>query len=185
MLTCFIRITNYQAQRVLSDFERGINSFEPEEINDLTNVEYLKKFSEKELKKKSAQLEKVITEFEEFDHDYSKIKESKKLNNDDEEDEDDDDDNVQKFGKYRIKKGKRKSKQSIVNNTLFIPIFGLIFIFAILIISRLSSDIDKNKDKDNQNDNKKNEKENSDKEKPNSNKKETLNEKGKEKPKTE
>ena len=71
MLTCFIRITNYQAQRVLSDFERGINSFEPEEINDLTNVEYLKKFSEKELKKKSAQLEKVITEFEEFDHDYS------------------------------------------------------------------------------------------------------------------
>ena len=184
MLTCFIRITNYQTERVLSDFERGTNSLEPEEINDLTNVEFLKTIPEKEIKKKSAQLEKIITEFQEFDHDYTKLKESKKLINDDNEDEDDDNDNEHKFGKFKIKKGKRKSKQNIVNNSLWIPIFGLIFIFVILIISRLSSDLDK--DKDNKNDDKKNEKENNNnKEEQKINKKEKEILKEKEKPKTE
>ena len=190
MLTCFIRITKFQTEKVLSDFERGTNSLEPEEINDLTNVDYLRTIPEKELKKKSAQLENIINEFQQFDHDFSKLKESKKLENDDydndNDNEDDNDDNS--FKKYRIKKGKRKQNSKFENN-LWIPISGLIFISVILIISwLLPSDPDNKKDnKDGNKDDNKNDDKQNEKEKQNNDKKEKeiIKEKEKEKPKVE
>ena len=153
MLTCFMRISPEQLERVINDFGRGTSSLTKEEVDELTNVEYLKRFSESELKKYSAELENYINEFQKFDQDFSKLKESKKLDENFDANDDDDDE--------------KKKKKKVADKNVVYFIFGSLIIFGILIISRLTSDLDKNKenDQENKNNEKPNEKEKENKEK--------------------
>ena len=79
MLSCFSKITPDQMERVLSELNQdmqGMNqqimdSLEPEEIDDLLNVDSLKDKSDKELKKIRNNLEKGIKEFQQMDEELS------------------------------------------------------------------------------------------------------------------
>ena len=159
MLSCYLKITDTQIEQILHDFGAGVslNSLEQEEIDELTNVENLKSFPENELKKKSAELEAIIEEFKKFDKDFSKLKESKKMENDD---NDSDDNNLddKNFKHGSIKKGKRR--QIKFDNGLWVVIICSGFLFFMLFISWITSTPeDKN---NNKKDEKLNEKENKD-----------------------
>ena len=79
MLACFSKITQEQMERVLSELNQdmqGMNqqimdALEPEEIDDLVNVDSLKNKSDKELKKIRNNLEKGIKEFQQMDEELS------------------------------------------------------------------------------------------------------------------
>ena len=64
VLTCFIKITEEQAKRVISGIEEGLPALEPEEIEELTNFNSLADIPEKEIKQKSELLENTIKEFQ-------------------------------------------------------------------------------------------------------------------------
>lgn len=61
MISCFIKISQEQAQKILYSEE---NSLSPDEIDDLIDIENLKNFSEEELKIKSDLIQKLIQETE-------------------------------------------------------------------------------------------------------------------------
>jgi hypothetical protein len=138
MLSCYLKITETQIEQVLHDFGSGasLNSLDQEEIDELTNVENLKSFPESELKKKSAELEAIIEEFKKFDKDFSKLKESKKMENDD---NDSDDNNIddKNFKHGSIKKGKRR--QIKFDNPFWVIIICSGFLFFMLFISWITS----------------------------------------------
>lgn len=83
MLTCFIKIKDAQTDKILSNLESGAIPLEDEEIDELTNIESLKEFSNEYLNKKSKELEKAIEEFKKFDEDFTKLKERKENENSD------------------------------------------------------------------------------------------------------
>jgi hypothetical protein len=158
MLSCYLKITESQIEQVLHDFGAGVslNSLDQEEIDELTNVENLKSFPESELKKKSAELEAIIEEFKKFDKDFSKLKESKKMENDD---NDSDDNNIddKNFKHGSIKKGKRR--QIKFDNPFWVIIICSGFLFFMLFISWITStpeDKNNNKEKLNEKENKDN-----------------------------
>ena len=88
MLACFSKITQDQMERVLSELNQdmqGMNqqimdALEPEEIDDLVNVDSLKNKSDKELKKIRNNLEKGIKEFQQMDEELSGMGEEKMEN---------------------------------------------------------------------------------------------------------
>ena len=88
MLACFSKITKEQMERVLSELNQdmqGMNqqimdALEPEEIDDLVNVDSLKNKSDKELKKIRNNLEKGIKEFQQMDEELSGMGEEKMEN---------------------------------------------------------------------------------------------------------
>ena len=88
MLACFSKITHEQMERVLSELNQdmqGMNqqimdALEPEEIDDLVNVDSLKNKSDKELKKIRNNLEKGIKEFQQMDEELSGMGEEKMEN---------------------------------------------------------------------------------------------------------
>ena len=138
MLSCYLKITETQIEQVLHDFGSGasLNSLDQEEIDELTNVENLKSFPESELKKKSAELEAIIEEFKKFDKDFSKLKESKKMENDDNDNDDNNiDDKTFKHGS--VKKGKRR--QIKFDNGFWVVIICSGFLFFMLFISWITS----------------------------------------------
>ena len=85
MLECFSKITQEQMERVLSELNQdmqGMNqqimdALEPEEIDELVNVDSLKTKSDKELKKIRNNLEKGIKEFQQMDEELSGMGEEK------------------------------------------------------------------------------------------------------------
>jgi len=85
MLACFSKITQEQMERVLSELNQdmqGMNqqimdALEPEEIDELVNVDSLKTKSDKELKKIRNNLEKGIKEFQQMDEELSGMGEEK------------------------------------------------------------------------------------------------------------
>ena len=88
MLACFSKITQEQMERVLSELNQdmqGMNqqimdALEPEEIDDLVNVDSLKNKSDKELKKIRNNLEKGIKEFQQMDEELSGMGEERMEN---------------------------------------------------------------------------------------------------------
>ena len=110
MLSCYLKITDAQIEQVLQDFGAGVptNSLDQDEIDELANAENLKSFPENELKKKSAELETIIEEFKKFDKDFSKLKESKKIENDENDNDDDNNFDPKNFKHGTVKKGKRR-----------------------------------------------------------------------------
>ena len=64
MLSCFIKITKEQSQKILSDVKEGKNSITKEDIDKLTNLENLKGISVDELKKQSNLLENTMKLFQ-------------------------------------------------------------------------------------------------------------------------
>jgi hypothetical protein len=177
MLSCYLKITESQIEQVLHDFGAGVslNSLDQEEIDELTNVENLKSFPENELKKKSAELEAIIEEFKKFDKDFSKLKESKKMENDDNDSDDDID--AKNFKHGSVKKGKRR--QIKFDNGFWVVIICSGFLFFMLFISWITSSPEDN------NNNKKEEKVNEKENKDNKDDKEKMNTKENEKPKKE
>ena len=85
MLACFSKITQEQMERVLSELNQdmqGMNqqimdALEPEEIDELVNVDSLKTKSDKELKKIRNNLEKGFKEFQQMDEELSGMGEEK------------------------------------------------------------------------------------------------------------
>jgi len=85
MLACYSKITPEQMERVLSELNQdmpGMNNqildaLEPEEIDELVNVDSLKSLSDKELKKVRSNLEKGIKEFQQMDEELSGMGEEK------------------------------------------------------------------------------------------------------------
>ena len=133
MLTCFIKIKDSQTDKILSNLESGTIPLEDEEIDDLTNIENLKEFSNEYLNKKSKELEKAIEEFKKFDEDFTHLKE-RKLNENSDDDEDDDDnvnqENIKKENKYW--KAIRDWLDDNNNYFIGIPIVIVVFVFILL-----------------------------------------------------
>ena len=83
MLACFIKITDDQRDKILNQFGQGTISLNDDEIDDLTNVESLKYIPENQLSEKSILLEQIIKEFQQFDEDLTKMKDSKNISDKD------------------------------------------------------------------------------------------------------
>ena len=64
MLTCFIKITQAQSQKIFYAEEKGPIPLEAEEINELLDINNLKEISEEEKKAKSDLMNKFIEEIE-------------------------------------------------------------------------------------------------------------------------
>ena len=77
MLSCFMKISNDQTDRILSNLESGVIPLDDEEIDELTDAESLKDYSSEEIRQKTDELENAIKEFKKFDEDFSKLKEKK------------------------------------------------------------------------------------------------------------
>ena len=178
VLACFVKITVEQAQRVISSLEEGINPLDQEEIEDLTDVNSLAKFSKEELDEKAELLEYTIKEFQKLDNEFDNLKEGK---NPEFEDYDDDDYEYDDIYDNNINNNKKLSKKGLfglfkkgisgifnVASSIWYAFFFLIFIYFILMLVRKTSnennnintnkDIDNKKnDKDKNNENKDNE----------------------------
>ena len=98
MLSCFMKISNEQTDRILSNFESGVIPLDDEEIDELTDAESLRDYSSEEIKKKSDELENAIKEFKKFDEDFNKLKEQKENGDSDNGDDNNNQDNNEKKG---------------------------------------------------------------------------------------
>ena len=63
MLTCFIKIKEEELQKILSNIESGKNVLTSKEIEDLTDLNYLKNVPKEEMIEKSKELENAIKTF--------------------------------------------------------------------------------------------------------------------------
>ena len=131
MLSCFIKISLDQSQEILENLESGVIPLEPEEIDELTNVESLKEFPQDVLKKKSQELEKAIKEFQKYDEDFNKLKERKENENSD-NNNDNNKDNSNKKEKYlaKIKEFISENKSLWFGIVVCIVVFSLVLIFG-------------------------------------------------------
>ena len=85
MLSCFMKISNEQSDRILSSLESGAIPLEDDEIEQVTDTDSLKDVSSEDIRKYQDQLETAIKEFKKFDEDFSKLKEKKENENSDED----------------------------------------------------------------------------------------------------
>jgi len=211
MLSCFIKITNEQMQTILSGIEEGneeLNSLNEDEIEQLTDVESLKNMPEKELKKYSSKLEKIMKNLEKMNKEMKEGKDidDRELNildddnyndgdydvdDDDYDDYDDDEDidysNPKKSPKERgfLRILFRAIKKFFNNSNLWFSFLFLIIVYFLLLAMRKTFEEEKieNNDKEIK---EKNEKENDNKEedsKENANKGNANNKEEKEKEK--
>ena len=81
MLSCFLKISNEQTDRILSNLESKVIPLNDEEIEELTDIESLKDYPSEEIRKKTDELENAIKEFKKFDEDFTKLKEEKEKEN--------------------------------------------------------------------------------------------------------
>ena len=133
MLSCFIKISLDQAQEILSNLESGVVPLEPEEIDELTNVESLRDMPQEELKRQSQELERAIKEFQKYDEDFNKLKEKKENENSDDNDNDKDNkNNTNKKEKYlkKIKEFIQENKSLWFGILICIVVFSLVLIFG-------------------------------------------------------
>ena len=178
VLACFIKITDEQAQRVISSLEEGTNPLDQEEIEDLTNVNSLSKFPKEEIDEKVELLENTIREFQKLDDDYGNLKEGK---NPEFEDYDDDYEYDDDIYDYNINNNKTLSKKGLIGlfkkgisgifsvaGSIWYAIFILILIYFILMLFRKTSNENKTNINNNiSNENKENEKDNNNENKDN------------------
>ena len=131
MLSCFIKISLDQSEEILSNLESGVVPLEPEEIDELTNVENLKEYPQEELKKKSQELEKAIKEFQKYDEDFNKLKEKKENeNSDNNNDNNKDKSNKKEIYLAKIKEFIAENKSLWFGIVICIVVFSLVLIFG-------------------------------------------------------
>ena len=187
VLTCFIKITEEQAQRVLSSLEEGINPLDSEELEELTDVNSLRDIPQDEIKEKSELLENTIKVFQKLDDEFDNLKEGNNPEDEDFNDDDYDDEfgndinNNNKISKKGIFGLFKKGINGIFNvaSSIWYAIFILIIIYFILMLARKTSDESENKNINNELDNKKTEKEINNDKKDNKNKDENEKDKTK------
>ena len=98
LATCYLKISPSQLKRIK---EQGVQSLKSKEMYDLTNVNFLRKYSESEYKKIADELEKMVIEGNLFtEPDYSKDRYN-----------DDDDDNEKDIEKEKKKENKKENKK--------------------------------------------------------------------------
>jgi len=71
MLKCYITITESMSKKILVGLETGTNSLSKKEIDKLTDYMSLSNLSEKELKRKSQELEKILKNFKKLQEDFN------------------------------------------------------------------------------------------------------------------
>ena len=150
MLTCFIKIKDSQTDKILSNLESGTIPLEDEEIDDLTNIENLKEFSNEYLNKKSKELEKAIEEFKKFDEDFTKLKERK-------ENENNDNNNILNQAGKANSDSKKITEWLDDNKNLFIGVSICIIVFILILLFGKSYDENIQKEENKENNNNKNE----------------------------
>ena len=151
VLACFMKITDDQAQRVLTGIEEGEIPLEPYEIDELTNVDKLKEYSQEEVERNAELLESTIKEFQKMDEDLDNLKENKYS-------EDEDNDNDYDYDDYDFSDINKRNKMSTkgffglikrgmselfsVAGGIWYAFFILIIIYLALLIMRKSNDLD-------------------------------------------
>lgn len=138
ILTCFIKITDDQAQRLTAGIESGEDMpLSDEEIRELTDTESLKEMDQDEVKEKGEQLEESIKQFQKLQEDFLENR-----GGDDDYDDDgyDDGEDDFEFGGERNNLSKKgffklitKSIYSI-GETLISSWYIIFFLFAFYII---------------------------------------------------
>ena len=83
MLSCYIKISEDQSQKILSTMESEEIPLEQNEIDELFNIENLKEIPQDEINLKKEELEKAIKEFQQYNQDYDDSKEDMGENDDD------------------------------------------------------------------------------------------------------
>ena len=71
MLKCYITITESMSKKILVGLETGTNSLSNKEIDKLTDYMSLNSLSEKELKRKSQELEKILKNFKQLQEEFN------------------------------------------------------------------------------------------------------------------
>ena len=95
MLSCFIKISNNQAQKILNSEKKDSFPLELTEIEELININNLNQFSEEELKLKSDLMNKLIKETDNHNNNLRKLVEiDDNDNNEDKQNKDNKDDTV-------------------------------------------------------------------------------------------
>ena len=138
ILTCFIKITDDQAQRLTAGIESGEDMpLSDEEIKELTDTESLKEMDQDEVKEKGEQLEESIRQFQKMQEEFLENR-----GGDDDYDDDgyDDGEDDFEFGGERNNLSKKgffklitKSIYSI-GETLLSSWYIIFFLFAFYII---------------------------------------------------
>ena len=169
VLSCYIKITEEQARKVLAGIEEGIDALEPYEIDELTDVDSLRDIPQDEIKQKSEELENTIKEFQKLDEDFSKMHGKEMGDYDDDEDDEYDDDDYEDDDEFDTKNKVSKKgifkliKKGISNlfkvfGSIWYVIFFLIGLYFFLMALRKSSEdlekINKKKSDDKENENK-------------------------------
>ena len=99
VLTCFFKIKKEQVQKILSSLGEEEDPLDPDELKELTNVDGLKDYSEEEVKKKQAELDSIVREFQRIDEEYEMREKEKYMSKFESENEDenyiDSDDNYE------------------------------------------------------------------------------------------
>jgi hypothetical protein len=70
MLKCYITITESMSKKILVGLETGTNSLSNKEIDKLTDYMSLSSLSEKELKRKSQELENILKNFKQLQEEF-------------------------------------------------------------------------------------------------------------------
>ncbi len=198
VLACFMKITEEQAQRIISGIEEGNIPLEPSEVDDLTDVERLKDYPQEEIEEKSQMLENTIKEFQKLDEEIEGLNENKYPENEDYDDDDYD------YEYSDVNKNRKMSASGFfglikdgigsffsIAGGIWYAFFTLIIIYLILLIVRKSNELEKemkkkeNEEKSKEKKDKEREEKEKEKEKNIVNKKEKDNIKGKEKTKTD
>ena len=154
VLTCFFKIKKEQVQKILSSLGEEEDPLDPDELKELTNVDGLKDYSEEEVKKKQAELDSIVREFQRIDEEYEMREKEKYMSKFESENEDenyiDSDDNYE-LGQDQDSdsKGFFKFLKSIIEgiikvvSKLWFVLFILTILFLILLMVRKSYDLEK------------------------------------------
>ena len=81
MLSCFIRISPVQAREILSNMEQEDTFLDSKDINELTNTNILRDFTQEELDIKKKELENAIDKFEKMEEDNDSLGETNSNDN--------------------------------------------------------------------------------------------------------
>ena len=101
LLSCYIKISEDQSQKVLSSMESDEMPLEQNEIDELFNIDNLREIPQDEINQKKEELEKEIKEFQKFNKDYNDSKEDMSENYDDfNYDDDYNYDDYNNYGEY-------------------------------------------------------------------------------------
>ena len=176
ILTCYIKISDEQVQRLTESIEHGEDiPLSDKEIDDLMNIDSLKDLPESEVKKKGDELEEAIKEFQKIQEGYSESGDNDGY--DDGYDDGDDDydfedglgqkNNMTKKGFFRlIKKGIVNMGEILISSWYII---GILVLFYVLLLEIRRNNDPNNNDNEEDKEKKKEEKDNKEKKQENEN----------------